>query len=1115
MNFELWGFTLTPYIELPASLYGYVIIALWSGVWLVALWQNRAEFQKLTTRQWTATAGLAALGVLGAQLFIFHLSTANLLPIPGFPAEPRRPGLALLAFVPAFLAGGWLGVVPALLIGFVTGLSRAAWDTYSAATPFEFAFIAGLVAWCARQDYRGQPAGVLRHPLIAGTVIGIVFCPLLFLSYSAYSPLLSLTGWEYVASLVWAAAPVFITQAVLAGGLAQLARRIWPERWPFRAGRIPPPYVSSLNRRLLFALIPLFVIGIGVLFWANISIATNVSTTLIIDEMQRAAQNADDGIPFFIQTGNSLIRDMAGQEKWFDDPTLLQKARLAQVLGRVPFFKQLTLFDAQGAPLEGYPAGREANFGLTGEEEALVSTALDGIPPQEYLVYPPSAESSVEILFTSAILDPQTQQPRGVLIGRADFATNPLMQSVIHNLQGLAGGNGHGFILDENHVVIYDPEAEQLLQSFNPEPAADPLRSDADGNLAYEDIAPNGTRRIVVYHPVRGYSWKVAIVIPNQVVLELATQISTPVIAILLIIGSLFLVLVSFIANRVTRPAEDLALAAQRISEGQLDRPVVVQGEDEIGRAGLAFERMRLRLQDRLDELNLLLRVSQGVAARLDLSEAVPIILQGALSAGGASGARVVLVPTEEARVGFDAPPVQQTFAVGAAAELMALLDRGVLNLARVEGRVVLENLVRARAVLDVAPVGNKLQALLALPLRQEQTFYGVLWLGYDQPHNFTEAEFNFLTTLAGQAAVAVANARLFDAANQGRQRLAAIVASTPDAVIVTDRNDLILLLNPEAEAVFDLTGKPTTGRTVAEALPYPELIRLLKDNQEGGKTEIELTGRTLYASASPIVSAEGAVLGKVCVLRDVTHFKELDLMKSEFVATVSHDLRAPLTFMRGYATMLPMVGALSDKQREFADKITLGIEQMTQLIDNLLDLGRIEAGVGLARETCRIDQLVYEVIDTMKPQALNKNITLTVELPENLPPLSGDRTLLRQAIANLVDNAIKYTAAGGQVTLKASADLAKFLLAVNDTGVGIAPADQAHLFEKFFRVRQRGSTQIKGSGLGLAIVKSIAERHGGRVWVDSKLGRGSTFFMEVPAEHGEAENYSKVPAGD
>jgi signal transduction histidine kinase len=145
--------------------------------------------------------------------------------------------------------------------------------------------------------------------------------------------------------------------------------------------------------------------------------------------------------------------------------------------------------------------------------------------------------------------------------------------------------------------------------------------------------------------------------------------------------------------------------------------------------------------------------------------------------------------------------------------------------------------------------------------------------------------------------------------------------------------------------------------------------------------------------------------------------------------------------------------------------------------------------------------EVIQSVVDNLSPQAANKGLKLRLEVPADLPSLSGDATLLRQAVTNLVDNAIKYTGSGGEVRLSAAVQAATFQLAVADTGVGIAPADQAHLFEKFFRVRQRGSTQEKGTGLGLAIVKSIVERHGGRVWVDSKLGRGSTFYVSLPVD--------------
>jgi two-component system, OmpR family, phosphate regulon sensor histidine kinase PhoR len=1101
MSFEFSGFDGAPFLDLPPGPFGYVLVGIYALGLLAVLAFQWPTFRRLNRRQWLAFAGLTLLGVALAQLFILHIP-ANILPPPGVPTEPQRPGFALFALVPAFLAGGWLGVGPALLVGFATGLARALWETYSLVTPFDYAIIAGMVAWCVRQDYRGWPSAILRHPAISGPLAGLILWIILIPSYFAYSDTTSLPGWDYVASLVWAAAPVFIGEAVLAGVIAELAQAAVPTWWPQRRGLAPPPYLASLNRKLLFTLIPLFCLGITLLFWADITIATRVSANLVVAEMARAAQNAGREIPVFAQTGSNLLSRIADQGDWFKGDSLSQTARLSESMRSLPFFRQLTLFDSQGRAVAGYPLTAGDSWGLTGDETSLVDLARTAGIPQNTTVYTSTAGVPVEVLFTAPIKDANTQKPVGVLLGRTDLVTNPMIQSVTNNLEGLAGGAGEGFIVDDQGVIIYHPDPAQWQQKFEPNLAAAPVATALSGASAYEDRAPDGTRQLVLVYPAPGYSWSVVIRVPHRVVLELATQISTPIVVIMLLIGLIGLILVSLIASRITRPAEALAQAAQRISDGRLDQPVVVEGEDEIGRAGLAFERMRARLRARLDELNLLLHVSQGVASSLNLTEALPPILQGALNASGAAGVRIILVPNEELPMPLSgAPPLHQAFAVGSAAETMSALDRGVLVLTRDEGRAVIENLARARAVLDVTPVFGKLHALIALPLRQEHHYYGALWLGYDQPHPFTEAEVNFLTTLAGQAAVAVANARLFEVAEQGRQRLAAILASTPDAVIVTDWNARILLLNPAAEAVFELSGRPVIGRVVGEVLPTPELVRLLQEHSLGPATgEFETaSGRTLYASASPIISADGSVLGQVCVLRDVTHFKELDLMKSEFVATVSHDLRAPLTFMRGYATMMPMVGPLNEKQQEFAAKIITGIEQMTKLIDDLLDLGRIEAGVGLAREACQLDEIVHGIVDTLKPAAMTRGLALTVDVPENLPVLSGDATLLRQAISNLLDNAIKYTPSGGQVRVIVSTEPDKFRLAVADTGLGIAPADQTHLFQKFFRVKQRGSTQVKGSGLGLAIVKSIVERHGGRVWVDSKLGKGSTFYMELP----------------
>jgi len=168
--------------------------------------------------------------------------------------------------------------------------------------------------------------------------------------------------------------------------------------------------------------------------------------------------------------------------------------------------------------------------------------------------------------------------------------------------------------------------------------------------------------------------------------------------------------------------------------------------------------------------------------------------------------------------------------------------------------------------------------------------------------------------------------------------------------------------------------------------------------------------------------------------------------------------------------------------------------------VNNLLDLGRIEVGVGLQVENVSVLDIIERVTSTLQLQATQKNISLNVELPKDMPNvIQADQALLHQAVYNLVENALKYTPEGGSVTINASTMDNSLIFSIADNGIGVSPDDLPRLFEKFYRGSQREARAQHGTGLGLAIVRSIAERHGGRVWVDSKLGQGSMFYLQIP----------------
>jgi PAS domain S-box-containing protein len=357
------------------------------------------------------------------------------------------------------------------------------------------------------------------------------------------------------------------------------------------------------------------------------------------------------------------------------------------------------------------------------------------------------------------------------------------------------------------------------------------------------------------------------------------------------------------------------------------------------------------------------------------------------------------------------------------------------------------------------------------------------------------------MTTIAGQAALASANSQLFANAEIGRQRLAAILASTPDPVLVTDYQGRLLLANPAAWQVLGLPGEAVNGKSIDTIIQQPALLGLLQVVSEDKQSaEVELVDGKIYLATASSVIVESQPVGRICILRDVTRFKELDTLKSEFVATVSHDLRYPLTTMRGYATMLEMVGELNEQQAGYVRKILSSVDGMNQLVTSLLDLGRIDAGVDLQPEMVPVQDVVERVIGALQLQASQKQVVISSDIsPHAIPLVEADYALLQQALHNLVENAVIYTEPRGKVTVRVEPDKDQMVFSVIDTGIGIAPVDIPRIFEKFYRGGQKEAKKRQGTGLGLAIVKSIAERHKGRVWAESQLGKGSAFHLAIP----------------
>jgi two-component system NtrC family sensor kinase len=232
--------------------------------------------------------------------------------------------------------------------------------------------------------------------------------------------------------------------------------------------------------------------------------------------------------------------------------------------------------------------------------------------------------------------------------------------------------------------------------------------------------------------------------------------------------------------------------------------------------------------------------------------------------------------------------------------------------------------------------------------------------------------------------------------------------------------------------------------------------------------------------------------------MQDITYLKEVDRIRSEFVHTVSHDLRSPLTSVIGYTELVERAGTLNDMQRDFLHRIQDSVQQITGLINDLLDIGSIEAGFDTRREFVQLDGILRYTLDMLQGQIKSKSLIVKTEISPALPALRANPIRLRQVMDNVVGNAIKYSYPAGEIGISIRSEGEQIILKVTDAGPGIPVADQPRIFDKFYRASNINS-EVEGSGLGLAIVKTIVEGHQGRIWVESVEGKGSSFFVVLP----------------
>ena len=527
-----------------------------------------------------------------------------------------------------------------------------------------------------------------------------------------------------------------------------------------------------------------------------------------------------------------------------------------------------------------------------------------------------------------------------------------------------------------------------------------------------------------------------------------------------------------------------------------------------------------------------LLRITRAMTSRLDLPSLLKLILSSAAEMVGCRAGLIVLEnePAEidqqqsvfspfQVRAVYNIPPKY----LSSFEPLLHVApptegdSAGASDLSETYYREL-----QARVRQVEKELGITLGQVVGLPLLFENELLGIIFL-FRTEYAFTEMDWEFLQGFADQAAVAVRNARLYQQLETERSRMAAIIENSADGILILDVDRRVVVMNQALAAMVGLTADEARGLPCNEVLPLQnvvgeDLCRTDVELQTLGETGARCEGDlvrpggskvTLSITYTPLVAEESGQLVNIIVsLHDITRFREEEEMKSTFTSIISHELKTPVALIKGYAQTLarPDADWDADVVRNGLQVIEEESDRLEALINNLLDVSRIQAsGLHLDYADVDVEALARKVADAYRTQTDAHQIQL--DFPHQMPLIWADEERIRQVLTNLVSNALKYSPEGGLIRIGGwadrqldEADTDRVVLYIADQGIGIPESELPHVFDRFYRVDSSLRRNTAGAGLGLFLAKAIVEAHGGHIWVRSKSGHGTTFFVALPA---------------
>jgi signal transduction histidine kinase/GAF domain-containing protein len=506
------------------------------------------------------------------------------------------------------------------------------------------------------------------------------------------------------------------------------------------------------------------------------------------------------------------------------------------------------------------------------------------------------------------------------------------------------------------------------------------------------------------------------------------------------------------------------------------------------------YSDMMKELQAKNDELRILNQIDRELTETIYINHVFDMTLDWAIRSTRAQAAALMLYDEAKDEIKLS-HEIGYTMPMDQLADIIKS-DGGIAQ--RVARSGFAEIVPDVSADHDYVMLSPEIRSHMSIPVLREDKVIAVIAVESRRLNNFTDQHQQFVEKLAVRAGVAIDNARLFADSVREREKLTHILSNIADVVIVVGYDDRLMLVSQSAISAFKLyTDRSYVDEVFTRVFGETSLNDVYQQAKRQGYTlsrEVELYGRTYYASLSQLEN-----IGWIIVMHDITPLKETEQLKSELLQTVSHDLKQPLSIMNGYIELMQIQDRLDEIGMRYSNAVLRSIEGMRRLIDDLLDFAKIETGIQLKLQPVSVFQIINDCVQSITPMAESKAMIIDVDVASSIPPVHGDPDRLHQIFSNLIGNAVKYTPPEGKVQIRAEVRESGLVTAIEDTGIGIAPEDQAKIFDRFYRVRRIETETIEGTGLGLAIVKKLVDLHQGSIGLESRLGEGTTFYVTLP----------------